>query len=194
MGEQSIDEAEFGPHLADARVNVSCTQRHPPLEGIGVAIVGTGRTGCQIQRCGFQLVVCRGYTGSSGQELPHGFIGMTFGFLGEVSNDGTRRCCDYRAGIRRKLMTEHAQQRGLADAIGTNQSHPPTWRHREIDIVEDGGEAHRDDERSSVKSCVCRHGIESNREAGAPGSAPLDGIWRQARVRAEFSAYLLQQC
>ena len=67
-------EPEIGPHLADAGVEVGATERQPPVEGDGVAIVGPDVAGGEGGRGGVHLGGRRGHAGPAGEERPHGLL------------------------------------------------------------------------------------------------------------------------
>ena len=125
-------------HRVDPGVEVGRAQGSEPLEGHGVAVVG--RTGAQSQAggCRRQLVLGGPGPGASGQHGAHGLAGCPLVLLGQVPDGGRRRVEGDRSGIGLVEAGEEAQQRRLADSVGTGDPDAALWSDGQRHPLENG--------------------------------------------------------
>ncbi len=141
--EQSILQAELGPHRPDPRVEVGAAQRQPAIERIRVAIVGAEIAPGKCNGGAIQLGRGRGDPRAPTEELTHGFVVTAFGLLGEIADRCGRRHGHDGARIERLEARQHAQQGGLAHSVRADEAHTPSWRELQLGIIEHDRAAER---------------------------------------------------
>ena len=116
--EHAVGQAELGQQLAGARLEVGATERQPPVESDGVAVVGSRGRGRERVGGALQLGARRGHAGAAGQEVAGALVGPTLGLLGQVADGRCRR-----GELRRGRGPGPAGRPGPAAA----SSCPPRW-------------------------------------------------------------------
>ena len=136
--EQTQRKAEFVERGVEPGVEVGPAEAQPAVEGVAVQVGGAvvarrQRGGGRLHRLG-RL----GDSGAPPDELRHGLTGATLGLLVQVADRGAGRGGDHRALVRSQVAGEHAQERGLADAVRADEPDAVARRRQQIDGVEDG--------------------------------------------------------
>jgi hypothetical protein len=88
-GQQARRQAEVVGHRPGAGVEVGAAQRHPPVEGGGVGVVGARLAVCQRRGRGVERRVGLGHARAPRQQAGHGLARARVGLLREVA-DGRR--------------------------------------------------------------------------------------------------------
>ncbi len=149
MVEQPRVETEFVPGRTDACLEVGCAEREPSFQRVRVPVVGTGVTGGECVRGRAECILRRRHAAATAEEGAHGLGGRPFRFLGQQPDVCRPRADLHRAAIGRDSARERAEQRRLADPVGTDQTDPVTGREGEIDGIEDDEWASNDGELTS---------------------------------------------
>jgi hypothetical protein len=133
-------EREVREHLACPGIEVGSAERQPPLERVGVPVVGTSHAPCEIVRCEVELTLGVGDASPSGEEVVDRLVARSVWFLRQIADRrGTRRPFDHpvdRAGGIDDAFPESLEQRRLADPVGTDDPDAITRRQLEVDTCE----------------------------------------------------------
>ena len=185
--ERRVGQVEVGGHRGDAGVEVGPAQRHPAVEGAGVAVGGGGVLG--VQRGGRGVEAGRGVCDprAPGEHRPHGLTGARVGLLRQVADGGGRRAEAYGPAVGGSQAGQDAQQRRLARPVRPDQPDPGPGREHETDAGQQGPGPGGDVEVAHGecgKGCGQRHSRarERDRDAGqgrvATSQATLPAVTR----------------
>ena len=155
--EQPVGEAEVGPHLSDACVEVGAAEGEPALQSDRVALVGTGLAGGEGGGRGVHLDGRRRHPGATGEELADRLV-RARRLLGQVADGRRRRGALDAAPLGRDQPGERLQQRRLADTVRADDTDAPAGGHDEVDGVEHGERPAGDGQVAGAERGGSRHG------------------------------------
>ncbi len=144
--EQPLVESEVAPHLPHPRLEVSGSQRQPPIQSVGVPVVrarfGRGQRSCR--GIEFDLRGC--HSTAPRQEGADGFRPGSLGFLREQAHVGGAGRDLHGSPIEVDTSGQRCEQRRLADAVRADEADAVTGGEGEVDVVEHDERASDDGE------------------------------------------------
>ena len=123
LGQQSLGQTKFAPHLPSSNVKVGGTQRKPGIEGIAVPIIGANHRATKVCGGGIKLDICCSNARAPPDIVGNGLV-KPLRLLVEVANGGRWRRGCHRAIISVHEPSQNPKQRRFANTVGADEAHP----------------------------------------------------------------------
>jgi hypothetical protein len=135
-GRELSSDPEILERLGGPRFEVAASEVEPAVERRGVGVVCAWAPVGESLGCGLERPAGDGHAGAASEEVEHRLAWPPVGLLRQVPHRGAGRTGHHRAAARLLEAAEHAQERGLADAVWADDADASARHERQGDARE----------------------------------------------------------